>query len=449
MIVPQSMLDLSLDGRVLAFTLTVAVVTGVLFGLAPALQASRPQIIGALKEETRGAAGGRRRITLRGFLVVAQVALSFVALVAAGLFLRGLGGAYTIDPGFETEKLAVVVASPGQNGYDQPRGEQFYRDVVERIGALPEVASVSLAANLPLFGGFSRTVFVDGQDPAGDDRGTVTQGNTVDLGYFETAGIPILRGRDFSEIDRAASAPVAIVNQEMAEKYWPGEEPTGKRFRLYGEDSFREVVGVARTVKYVTLGEDPQACFYLPLAQDYSDAMTVYVRSSGDAALALAAAERQIDELDPGVPRTFAMTVGQVIDQSLWASKLGAALLAGLGGLGLVLAAVGLYGVMAYSVSQRTREIGIRMAIGAAQADVLRLVVRQAMVLVVTGIGAGLLASFAVSRVVAKLLYGVDPTDPVTFLGVPLLLAAVALVASLLPALKASRVDPVLALHTE
>ncbi|MCP3958218.1 MAG: ABC transporter permease [bacterium] len=447
--VPQGMLDLALDGRVLAFTLIVALVTGALFGLVPALQASRPQVIGALKEETRGAAGNRRRITLRGFLVVAQVALSFVALVAAGLFLRGLGGAYDIDPGFETEKLAVVIASPGQNGYDQPRAEQFYRDVVERVGALPEVESVTLAANLPLFGGFARTVFMEGQDTSKADQGQVTQSNTVDLGYFETVGIPIVRGRGFSEIDREETTPVAIVNQFMADKYWPGEQPIGRRFRLYGEDHLFEVVGVARTARYITLGEDPQACFYLPLSQNYSDAMTVYVRSSGDAALALAAAEREIHELDPDVPRTFALTVGQVIDQSLWASKLGAALLAALGGLGLVLAAVGLYGVMAYSVSQRTREIGIRMAIGAAQADVLRLVVRQAMVLVGIGIGVGLLGSFAVSRVVAKLLYGVNPTDPATFLGVPLLLAAVALLASLLPALRASRVDPVLALHTE
>ncbi len=449
MLVPQSMLDLSLDGRVLAFTLTVALATGVLFGLVPALQASRPQVVDALKEESRGAAGSRRRITLRGSLVVAQVALSFVALVAGGLFLRSLGGAYDIDPGFETEKLAVVIASPGQNGYDQPRGEQFYRDVVERVGALPEVESVSLATNLPLFGGFSRTVFAEGQDSAEDDLGQVTQANTVGPGYFDTAGIAIVRGRAFSEIDREETTPVAIVNQEMADKYWPGQDPTGKRFRLYGESSLLEVVGVARTVKYVTLGEDPQACFYLPLAQDYSDAMTVYVRSGGDAAVALAAAEREIHELDPGVPRTFAMTVGQVIDQSLWASKLGAALLAALGGLGLVLAAVGLYGVMAYTVSQRTREIGIRMAIGAARGDVLRLVVRQAMTLVAIGIGIGLAASFAVSRVVAKLLYGLNPTDPATFLGVPALLLAVALLASLLPALKASRVDPVLALHAE
>ena len=447
--VPQNLLDLALDGRVLGFTLVVALATGVLFGLAPALQGSRPGVIGALKEEHRGGPGGRRRFTLRGFLVVAQVALSFVALVAAGLFLRSLRGAHEIDPGFETEKLAVVIVSPGQNGYDQPRGEQFYRDVVERVAVLPGVYSVSLATNLPLFGGFARTVYVEGKDTAGDDKGKLTQSNTVDLGFFATAGIPIVQGRDFTDVDRQDSLPVAIVNQEMAQTHWPGADPIGKRFRLYGDDFFREVVGVARTAKYVTLGEDPQSCFYLPLRQNYSDAMAVYVRSSGDAGVALAAAEREIRELDPSVPRTFSLTVGQVIDQSLWASKLGAGLLAVLGGLALLLAAVGLYGVMAFSVSQRTREIGIRMAIGAARRDVLRLVVRQAMALVGIGAGVGLLASLAISRAVSTLLYGVSPTDPATFVGVPLLLAAVALMASCLPALRASRVDPVVALRAE
>ncbi len=447
--VPNTMLDLSLDGRVLAFTLLVALATGILFGLVPALQASRPEVVEALKEETRGGAGGRRRVTLRGLLVVAQVALSFVALVAAGLFLRSLGDAHNIDPGFETERLAVVVINPGQNGYDQPRAEQLYRDVVERATALPEVRSASLATNLPLFGGFSRTVFLEGHETGEDDQGRLTQANTIDLGYFETAGIPVLAGRDFTEADREDALPVAIVNQEMANTYWPGAEPLGQRFRLYGDDFFREIVGVARTAKVVTLGEDPQPCLYLPLRQNYSDAMAVYVRSSGDAGAALTATEELLRELDPGVPRTFPLTVGEVIDQSLWASKLGAGLLAALGGLGLLLAAVGLYGVMANAVSQRTREIGIRMAIGAAQGDVLRLVVRQSMLLVGIGIGVGLAASLAVSRAVSNLLYGLSPTDPITFLGVPLLLAAVALVASYLPARRASRVDPVLALHTE
>lgn len=442
---PQNVLDLHLDGRVLGFTLGVSLLTGILFGLVPALQASRPDLVGALKEETlRGGRSGRRP-SLRNSLVVAQVTLSIVALIAAGLFLRSLGSAKDIDPGFETRELALLAMNPGQQGYDRARAEQFYDRILERVRSLPGARSASLATNLPLFGGFSRSVFVEGQ-PQEKGNGILVVTNTVDLSYFETAGISLLRGRRFNEMDREGSLRVAIVNETMGQRFWPGEDALGKRFQFFGDDSYREVVGVVRTSNYVTLGEKPQSCAFLPLRQNYSDAVSLYVRTNGDPAPVLGAAQAEVRLLDREMPITNLWTVAEFIDQALWAPKLGAGLLTALGFLALVLASVGLYGVMGYWVARNNREIGIRMAIGARQPDVLNLVLRQGMTLVGIGVGIGLLASLAVSRVISTLLYG-SATDPLTFLGVPLVLAAVALVASYVPAFRASRVDPVVALR--
>ncbi|MFQ5789195.1 MAG: ABC transporter permease [Acidobacteriota bacterium] len=440
-------LDLTLDARVLAFTLLLSLVTGVLFGLAPALQSSRADVVDTLKEETRTAGRGRRRFNLRSALVVAQVALSIVSLIAAGLFLRSLQGAHEIDPGFETQNLAVMTISPGQRGYDRPRGEQFYRQVAERVETLPGVRSVSWASNLPLFGGFQRSVFIEGQEGQEEGGGILVLTNIVDLEYFETAGIPLRRGRNFTSADREDSVNVVIINETMAERFWPEQEPLGKRFQFYGDDFFQEVVGVAQTSKYITLGEDPQPCAYLPLRQNYSDTMSLYLRSEADPAAVLATARREVRALDPQIPINNVWTISEVIDQSLWAPKLGAGLLAALGVLALLLAAVGLYGVMAYTVNQRNHEIGLRMALGAGQPDVLKLVLKQAMSLVGVGLAMGLAVAFAVSRVVSTLLYGISATDPTTFAAVTVVLAGVALLASYLPAHRASRVDPLVALR--
>jgi len=441
----RNALDLRLDGRVLGFTLAVSVLTGVLFGLVPALQASRPDLVGDLKEETLRTGGSRRHPSLRNSLVVAQVGLSVVALVAAGLFLRSLGRAQDIDPGFETRELALVTMSAGQRGYDQVRAEELYDQVLERVRSLPGVRSASLATNLPLFGGFSRSVFPEGQ-PQERGRGILVNTNSVDPAYFQAVGVSFLRGRDFSATDRAGARPVVIVNETMARRFWPGQDAIGRRFQFYGDESYREVVGIVRTSNYVTVGEQPQACAFIPLRQNYADTVSLHLRSEGDPAAALGAAQREIRLLDPELPLTNLWTASQLIDQSLWAPKLGAGLLSLLGLLALTLASVGLYGVMGYWVARNRREIGIRMAIGAGRPDVLALVLKRAMVLVAIGVVLGLAASLAVSRVISTLLYG-GARDPLTFLGVPLLLAMVALVASWLPAFRASRVDPVVALR--
>jgi len=444
---PQNFLDLTLDARVMVFTLFVSLLTGILFGLVPALQITRPNLVADLKEETVMSGGSRRRPSLRNLLVVSQVTLSIVALVSAGLFLRSLGSAQHIDPGFDTTHVAMITMNPGQRGYDQDRAQQFYEQVVERVGAEPGVRKVTLASNLPLFGGFQRSVFVDGADTQDQKKGILVQTNVVDLNYFDTTGIAFKRGRDFTAADREGAIHVVVINETMAERFWPNQEAIGQHFRLYGDQGFsREVVGIVATSSYVTLGEKPQSCVFLPLRQNYSDAMNLYVASEGDPGPALAAARREIRAIDRDVPTPNAWTIAQLIDQSLWPVKLGAGLLAIMGLLALSLAAVGLYGVLGYWVNQTHREIGIRMAIGASQPDVLKMVLLRAMKLVGIGLALGLGLSFGVAQLIKSILYG-SATDPVVFAGVPLLLCAVAILASFVPARRASRVNPIVALR--
>jgi predicted permease len=445
--VADNIVEPTLDSRVFLFALGISLATGLLFGLVPALQASRFAVVDALKNESRSFGGERRRVSLRNGLVVVQVALSIVSLVAAGLFLRSSIAAHEIDPGFETRRLGVVIVSPGQGGYDQSRSEQFYDEVLERVGSLPGLRSASWASNLPLFGGFSRSIFPEGQEDQERQGGILVSTNVIDVGFLETFDVALLRGRDFTGGDRKDSVPVAIINEKMAERFWPGEEALGKRFRMYGNDFFQEVVGIVETTKIATLGEDPQACAYLPLEQNFSDLMTLYLRTEGDPTAVMAAAQREIRAMDPLVPLINPMTVGEVIDQSLFAPKLAAGLLGVMGAIALVLASVGLYGVLAFRVAQRSQEIGLRMALGARRSNVLRMVLFGAMELVGIGVAIGLAAAFAVSRAVVSLLYGISATDPVTFLGVTFTLAVVAVAASSVPALRASRVDPLVALR--
>ena len=445
--VANNLVQPTLDAPVFLFALAISLATGLLFGLVPALQASRFNVVDALKNETRAFAGAERRLSLRNVLVVSQVALSIVSLVAAGLFLRSASHAQEIDPGFETRRLGVLIVNPGQAGYDQARAEHFYDDVLARVESLPGVRSASWASNLPLFGGLSRSVFPEGLEDQDEQEGVLVSANTIDLGYLDTFDVALLRGRDFTAADRRDSTPVAIVNEKMTEQFWPGQEALGKRFRLYGNSFFTEVVGVVETTKIATLGEDPQPGVYLPLDQNFSDAMTLYLRTEGDPAPVMAAAQREIRAMDPSVPMINPLTVGEVIDQSLFAPKLAAGLLGVMGTIALALASVGLYGVLAYRVTQRAQEIGLRMALGAGRGEVLRMVLVSAMSVVGVGVSIGLVAAFAVSRAVSSLLFGISATDPTTFLGVTVLLSVVALAASALPALRASRVDPLVALR--
>jgi macrolide transport system ATP-binding/permease protein len=435
-----------LDGTVLLFALLISAATGVIFGIIPALSASRTGSAGVLKE---GGARGRspRRVNVASALLVGQVALSFLLLAAAALFLRSIQRAYEIDPGFRHDRLAVFITNPGQAGYGEPQTELFYQQVRERVARLPGVDSVSWASNMPLFAAPVPGLYVEGRAPRSPAEDVTTIVNTVDRGYFDTAGVAIERGREFTELDRSTSTPVAIVNQKLAQDQWPGEDALGKRVRLPGERQFRQIVGVARTANYSSWGEPPQACVYLPLEQNPLAAMTLYVSTDGDPVRIVSAVRREISAVGPQVMVSGIRTGEQVRDGSLFQARIGVALLSVFGLLALGLASIGLYGILAYGVNQRHREIGLRMALGASQPSVLRLILKEGMSLVLSGVAIGFAAVLLLGRVLSRVLYGVGASDPVSLAAAVFALGGVALVACYLPARWATRVDPLVALR--
>jgi predicted permease len=460
--------DFSLDKTVLGFTLLLSVLTGLVFGIAPALQASKPDLVAALKDETAllmGARGrGARRFSLRNLLVVAQVALSLVLLISAGLFLRSLQQAQSIDPGFEPEHVLTMPLNINLLRYTKAQGQEFYRRTLERVAALPGVESATLTRTPPLSGASRQSsVMVAGQEApdrasssestggGGEDvANNVTLTSPVALDYFRTLDIPVLRGRDFNAQDREGAPGVAIVNETFAKRYFPGRDPIGQRVSLGGSQGpWLEVVGLARDSKYITLGEAPAPFLYQPLAQRHETGMVLLVRAGGDPSRLVPAVRREVQAIEPNLPLKNARTMSEMLSTSLFPARAGAVLLGAFGLLALVLASVGLYGVMSYSVTRRTREIGIRMALGARGGDVLRLVLRESMALVAVGMLLGLTAAFAATRLLAGFLYGVSPTDPAAFAGIVVLLALVALAASLVPARRAAKVDPLVAFRYE
>lgn len=443
----QNLADLRLNTPVFVFAFAVAILTGLIFGIVPALRSSRVSVSEVLKEETRNAGRSRSRVTLANALLAGQVAASLVLLVVASLFLRSIEREYVIDPGFQTKHLALFMLYPGQAGYDRARTEQFYKQSLDRIGRIPGVASVSWASNLPLWEGKETGFAIEGQEARKKSEAISAIVDTVDLNYFYTMGIPLLAGRDFSENDRDISTPVAIINDTMAARYWPNQDPLGKRFQLPQGKAFLQVIGVAKTTNYQTLGEPPQPCVYLPLRQNFADTMNLYLRSERDPSTILSAVQEEIHSLDPGLPVEDIRTGTKIIDQALWWSKIGVGLLGVFGFLALGLASVGLYGIMAYSVNQRRREIGVRMALGASHGNVSLLVLRQGMTVVGSGVVVGMTLSLLLGRVLSRFLYGVSGSDPLSLGAASLALLAVAFVACYLPARSASRVDPLVALR--
>jgi predicted permease len=440
---------LNFDVRVLGYTLLLSLLTGVVFGLAPALQAARTDLVTELKERSSQPVRTRQRFQLRKLLVVAQVALSLVSLIGAGLFLRSLYNAQQIDPGFETEKLLVISFDVGSQGYDEARGQDFYRQVQERMSALPGVHSASIASNRPLAGGFMRSVTIEGRETPAGGRGILTLTNIAGPKYFETLGIPLRRGREFTEADGAKSSKVAVINEAMAGRFWPNEEAVGKRFKFFGEEAVLEIVGVVRDSDSVSLGEAARPLIYLPLLQNYTPTATLHVRTTGDPQAVLASVRREVQALDPNLPLIGATTVSEMIGRATWAARMGAALLCIFGLLALILTSIGIYGLLAYLVDQRRNEIGLRMALGAQRRDVLRMVMRQGLILVVVGTVIGLAAGFATTRLVTHLLYNVPGSDLVVTLSTTLLLAAVTLLATYIPARRATRIDPMAALRND
>jgi predicted permease len=445
----DSDIDLGFDSHVLLFTLSVALLTAVLIGIVPAFKAARPNLTEVLKVGGRGNTVGWASSPFRSMLVVTEIALALVALVGAGLFIRSMQNAQRIDPGFESTNLFMFNFDLGALHYDEGHGQQFFRAAVERAKAAPGVESVTIADAPPLIGGFARTIFPEGQDEASGYRGTLTQLNDITPTYFETLRIPLVGGREFNDGDRATTNPVAIANEAMARQFWPNENAVGKRFHFFGDPTLREIVGVVRNTVVNNIGEEPQPLAYLPLTQNYSPAATLQVRTSGRPEALISTVRTQVQSLDNNLALTNVQTIGELIGQGLWAPRMGAALLAVFGGIALILAVIGVYGVLSYSVNQQTREIGIRMAMGAQTGGVLRLIVGQGMRLAAAGLVLGLLVAFAAMRLLGSLLFGVSAHDPLTFAAVSTVLAVAAVLACYIPARRATKVDPIIALRYE
>ncbi|MGI8655951.1 MAG: ABC transporter permease [Pyrinomonadaceae bacterium] len=441
--------DLSLDWRVLAFTFLLSLITGIVFGLLPALQSSNPNLVSSLKDDT--AASGFRRSRLRNTLVTAQIALSLLLLICAGLIVRSLQHARSMSPGFNPENAVAASFDVGLQGYDEAKGRAFQQQVVDRVAALPGVQSATLVTNLPLSLNYNSTnVYIEGQPFVNSSELPPVIPNKVGLNYFQTMDIG-LRGRDFTARDKEKESRVAIVNETFARRFFQGQEALGKRFNFDGPtEPFWEIVGVAADGKYNTLGEMPQPLVYRPLLRNYDSTTTLVARTiATDPQTIIHAIRREIGSLDPNLPLYDVKTLNEHMNLPLFPARMAALVLGSFGVLALLLAGIGVYGVMSYAVSQRTREIGIRMALGAQPRDVLRLVVGQGMLLALIGTVVGLIAAFALTRVMSGLLYGVSAVDPLTFVGVPLLLACVALIACLIPAQRATKVDPMIALRHE
>jgi macrolide transport system ATP-binding/permease protein len=436
--------DLHLSPLVVGFAFGVSLLTGLLFGLAPALQATNPSLIPALKGE---APAGQSRSRASKGLVVAQMALSIVLLVSAGLFLRDLQNVTTVDKGFVAENLLIADLAPGLQGYSRARSEEFYRRLREKLTSDPNVKAVGFIDNVPL--GLSENdsyVEIPGYTPAKNENMSL-QTTRVTPGYFEAMGIPLKQGRGFTEQDDTASVRVMVVNEQMAKKYWAGGSPIGKTVKYGGKE--HTVVGVVPTGKYQRLGEPPTPFYYLAQAQHWSESMSIVIRTTGDPQVVAPVLRSAASSFDETLPVSDIRTMTRHLGIALMPARLAGAALGVFGLLGLVLASVGMYGVMAYTVSQRRREIGIRMAIGAAGGDVVGMIMKQGLSLVIIGAAIGIGGALAASRLLQGILYSPSVIDPMTFAGVPLLLTAVAALASWLPARRASGVNPLEALRRE
>lgn len=439
-----------INARVLLFTGGLAIVTGLLFGIAPALQASGADVLSTLKNELVPAGGGRRGgPRLRQLLVIAQVAASLIALVAAAMFLRGLREAQSIDPGFETEGVLIANVNLGREGYTPERGQIYYQQVAERLRGVPGVQHAAVAQNAPFAGGFLRSIFLEGADTTTRDR-VLVQINSVSPGYLETIGVPLVAGRDFTSADTESSMGVVIVNEQMAQQFWPGEDALGKRFRFFGDEALTTVVGIAKTVKYNGVIEDPIPFIYQPWLQNYTPAATVHVRTAGSAAPLAPSVRAALREVDPTLALFNIQTLEDQVADALAPLRTNVILLTAFGALALLLAAIGLYGVTSYTVTHRTREIGVRMALGARPGAVLGLVLTQGLTLVGIGLAIGLVAAFGLSTLVPPdFIANTSPRDPVTFAATAAVLAVIAVVATYVPAKRATRIDPLIALRTE
>jgi predicted permease len=441
---------IAVDQRVILFTLAIVVGTALVAAITPLLAMRRTNLTDTLKAGARGSSGGHQR--LRGVLVVSQLAVCVTIVVCAALFAMSARNASRVDPGYRTDHMLLASAQLGIQGYDSARGVQFERDIERRVAALPGVRSVALARHTPL--GYNNDIeYILPESPAATvpENGIGAFNTTVTPSYFETMRIPIVEGRGFNERDDATAPRVAMVTRAMARRIWPGQSAVGKRFRFTKDGPPVEIVGVTNDIQYFSLGETPKPFLFRPYSQWYSSSFTLTVHTSVDPASLAGAVRSAVASLDPTLPLFDVRSFEEHIQsgRAMLGTRLGAAFSEVFGGLALLLAAVGLYGLLSYSVAQRTREIGIRVALGAQTGSVLQLVVRQGLAMSALGAAIGLAVTVAVTRLLTALLFGVAPRDPVILGSVVVILLAVGVVASMVPALRAARVDPLAALRAE
>jgi putative ABC transport system permease protein len=450
--------DVGLDTSVLVFTMGISLLTGILFGLAPALQASKPDFNEALKEGGRGSTEGFSRNRVRSLLVISEVALSLVLLIGAGLMIKSFVQLLNVKPGFEPEHvLTANISLPPAKYPDVEKQSAFYQQVTERVRALPGIDSAGTVSPLPLSGSFIQNlVTIEGRPPLAPGEKPITNTRIISPDYLRAMGIPLQRGRNFTEHDDKDAPDVFLVNETFVRRFFPGEDPIGKRIKVSirpspdKPDANGEIVGVVGDVKHQSLDKEAGPEAYVPAMKFAEGYMTVVARAaSSDPAQLTSALRGAVQQVDPDQPVFDIQTMKQVLAESVARQRFNMLLLGLFAGIALLLAAVGIFGVMNYSVSQRTHEIGIRMALGAQTRDILKMVVGQGMILTFIGVVLGLVAAYFLTRVMSGLLYGVSTTDPLTFAGVSGLLVAAALLACYIPARRATKVDPMIALRYE
>ena len=441
---------LRIDGRVLTFTAGVAMLAALVAGLAPALKATRPNLAAELKNDVTAARAGGRRWTLRDGLVVTQIAVTMVLLVAAGLLTRSLSAAQKVGIGFQPGGLAIISTEMSMLGYSDTRSKEFYDRALDRVRAIPGVESAALAERLPFSINYNRNNLFLADRHGPNDKGIVVDVARVSAEYFATLGVPIVQGRNFGATDTPESPGVAIVNQAMARKYWPNQNPLGKRFHAttYTGRAY-EVVGVSADYKVSTVGEGVTPYIHYAVTQRPDNGEEIVARTRGDAGALLAAMRRELLALEPNVLFLDNQTMDAQVAATLLPAKAGAISVSAVGIVAMALASIGLYGVIAYSVARRTREIGIRMALGANRSSVVGLVMRQGLAIAAIGVAVGAVLSLGAAKAVASALYGVSFVDPVAWLTAIVTLLTVATVANAIPARRASVVDPSIALRSE
>ena len=441
------LIDLHLDYRVVIFTAAISVATGLLFGLLPALQTTKTDLVSALKDEMR--VGRLERSWLKDSLIVFQIALSLALLIGGGLMLRSLQRAQTVDLGFNPQNAIEMTFDLRLQGYDNSRGEKFQRTLLEGVRGLPGVTAAGVADMVPVDLHFSRSaVFIEGRTVERMAKVPRAMSNRVTPGYFGAMGTRLVKGRDFADEDNEKATRVAIVNETFAQRFWPGEDPIGKRFTLRRADEpMLEVIGVSENGKYAGLNEQPEPFVYRALWQSYTGTSSLLVRSAIAPEKMIATVRDELYRLDPSLPISTSKTMAEHMSLPLLPARVAAALLGSFGLLALALAAIGLYGVMSYTLFQRTREFGIRMALGAQRLDVFKLTIGHGMMLTLIGVIVGILASLGLARLMKGLLFGVGTTDPLTFALISVLLISVAFLACWIPARRASMTDPIAALR--